>query len=243
MKKLDKDNVIAGVMWLGVVAMMVGCANNRIESNHPNHSLEYYMNDGPTVEEYIPTTAATTEYTTEACENATEWTLDTTGYEIYTKEVTSVYEASITQPIIELTEVATEPVTTVTETVPPTQSPYVINLTPYEQELMVKVASCEAGGQGIKGMALVLMTVINRSRLYGASITDVIYAPNQYVCVGNYLWENGYVVPEAYEALAQVMLGWDESLGATYFCTPHASSWHDSVLTFLFQYGDHKFYK
>lgn len=244
-KSMSAEDLISGLMWAGVVAAMVGCANNRIESNHPSHSMDFYMGVESEIDySNIRTTEETTENHTQACETEPQWTLDTSGYEIYTEAQTEAYTEAI-----ETTNAYTEAVTTseqVTTTVAATTEAVpgiVIPMTQEEQVLMVKMMSCESGGQGIKGMCLAGMTVINRMRLTGASITEVIYAPGQYACVGNYLWEHNYVVPEAYEALALIQMGWDESQGATYFCTPSASSWHESALQFLFQYGDHRFYK
>lgn len=48
---------------------------------------------------------------------------------------------------------------------------------------------------------------------------------------------------DCYEALEMVMHGWDESYGALYFESCEGSSWHSEHLEFLYQVGNHKFYR
>lgn len=103
-----------------------------------------------------------------------------------------------------------------------------------DADLLEQIAMSEAANQGTVGMALVMMTVINRSEKTGLSIREVIFAPNQYatagMCAGN---------DEAHEALALIESGWDESQGALYFRTKH----YHFFGTPLFQYKDHFFSK
>jgi N-acetylmuramoyl-L-alanine amidase len=103
-----------------------------------------------------------------------------------------------------------------------------------DADLLEQIAMSEAANQGTVGMALVMMTVINRSEKTGDSIREVIFAPNQYatagMCAGN---------DEAHEALALIESGWDESQGALYFRTKH----YHIFGTPLFQYKDHYFSK
>ena len=109
-----------------------------------------------------------------------------------------------------------------------------VNLTFEEQDLLERIAMAEARGEGSVGMALVMRVVLNRSEKYGASIHDIIYAPNQFytagMCAGN---------DECHEALAMVMDGWDESQGATYFCAGGYSAYGEPLM----QVGNHYFSK
>lgn len=147
-------------------------------------------------------------------------------------EPTTAETTTVEEIIIETTEVPTEAY------IEPTEA-----FTIDDDTLLLKVASCEAGGQGAVGMALVMRTVLNRCEISGASIHDVIYCPDQYHCISSDDWANNYISVDAYAALELIKSGWDESQGATYFCTPARNHWHRSALTYLFTYGEHEFYK
>lgn len=118
-----------------------------------------------------------------------------------------------------------------------------IDLSDEDKMYLVKTASCEAGNQGVYGMALIMRVVLNRSFQRGMSIHDVLYEPEQFNCVYGEWWSSGYIADGVYEALALVQNGWDESYGATFFCTPQRNAWHSTHLTFLFQYGNMQFYR
>lgn len=150
--------------------------------------------------------------------------------------------ANIEQNIIATTEVeveTTEQVVTITIDNTEIYQPTFTD----DDILLLRVASCEAGNQGIDGMALVMNVVINRSNTYGCSIHDVIYAPEQFACINTHWWWDNYIADGAYEALAQIKNGVDNSQGALYFCTPSHNGWHSSHLTYLFTFGGHEFYK
>lgn len=141
----------------------------------------------------------------------------------------------------------TEETTTAPETTteaPTTQiNANFVNLSDEDALLLVKTASSEAGNQGVYGMALIMRVVLNRSEQWGMSIHDVLYQPDQFNCVYGTWWANDYRADGVYEALEMVKNGWDESYGATFFCTPQRNTWHMSHLTFLYQYGNMQFYK
>lgn len=118
-----------------------------------------------------------------------------------------------------------------------------VNLSDEDALLLVKTASSEAGNQGVYGMALIMRVVLNRSEQWGMSIHDVLYQPDQFNCVYGTWWAQDYRADGVYEALEMVKNGWDESYGATFFCTPQRNTWHMSHLTFLYQYGNMQFYK
>lgn len=116
-------------------------------------------------------------------------------------------------------------------------------MTPDEEQLIMRVASCEAGNQGWIGMALVMRVVLNRREAYGMSISDVIYAPRQFSVIGCNKWNSGFIAEEAPIALQAVKDGWDGSQGALFFCAPTHNKWHRSALTYLFTGWGHEFYK
>ena len=117
------------------------------------------------------------------------------------------------------------------------------NMTPEEENLIMRVASLEAGNQGWVGMALVMRVILNSRLQYGISISEVIYVPHQFSVIGCDKWNNGFIAEEAPLALVAVESGWDESHGALYFCSPRNNKWHRSALTYLFTGWGHEFYK
>lgn len=115
-----------------------------------------------------------------------------------------------------------------------------------DSEILLKIAMAEAEGESVEGKALVMLVVLNRvwSEDFPGTIEDVVFQPRQFSPVregGRY-----YTTEpdrECYEALELVMQGWDESGGALYFDSCDKDSWHSENLEFLYQYGNHKFYR
>lgn len=115
-----------------------------------------------------------------------------------------------------------------------------------DSEILLKIAMAEAEGESVEGKALVMLVVLNRvwSEDFPGTIEDVVFQPRQFSPVregGRY-----YTTEpdrECYEALELVMQGWDESGGALYFESCDKDSWHSENLEFLYQYGNHKFYR
>lgn len=113
-------------------------------------------------------------------------------------------------------------------------------------EILLKIAMAEAEGESVEGKALVMLVVLNRvwSDEFPGTIEDVVFQPRQFSPVregGRY-----YTTKpdrECYEALELVAQGWDESYGALYFESCKSDSWHSENLEFLFQEGNHKFYR
>lgn len=112
--------------------------------------------------------------------------------------------------------------------------------------MLMKIAMAEAEGESVEGKALVILVVLNRvwSENFPDTIEEVIFQPRQFSPVK----EGGrYYTTEpdedCYRALLMVMYGWDESCGALYFESCDGGSWHSENLDFLYQVGNHKFYK
>lgn len=168
--------------------------------------------------------------------------MTTTAPETTTEAPTMPPEASTAPTATETTtaeEIPIEPTIAPTE---PLNANFV-NFSDEDALLLVKTASSEAGNQGVYGMALIMRVVLNRSEQWGMSIHDVLYQPDQFNCVYGTWWANDYRADGVYDALEMVKSGWDESYGATFFCTPQRNTWHMSHLTFLYQYGNMQFYK
>lgn len=115
-----------------------------------------------------------------------------------------------------------------------------------ESEMLLRIAMAEAEGESVEGKALVMLVVLNRvwSDKFPDTIEEVIFQPRQFspaVEGGRYYTTEPN--EECYEALKLVMSGWDESYGALYFESCEGDSLHSRNLEFLFQVGNHKFYR
>lgn len=141
-----------------------------------------------------------------------------------------------------------EAVVVPTSSVVPTAEPVVL-MDDGEIELALQLMASEANTEDATGQALVLCVALNRVNQEGFpnNLHDVVYQCNN----GRYqfspvkdgtLW-TAEPTDATYKALEMVLNGWDESQGATYFCSEGASDWHDRDLEPLFEHGCHKFYK
>lgn len=115
-----------------------------------------------------------------------------------------------------------------------------------DAELLMKIAMAEAEGESVEGKALVMLVVLNRvwSDGFPNTIEEVIFQPRQFSVTeagGRYYTTE----PDegCREALQLISTGWDESQGALYFESCESDSWHSRNLEFLFQEGNHRFYR
>lgn len=115
-----------------------------------------------------------------------------------------------------------------------------------DSERLLKIAMAEAEGESVEGKALVMLVVLNRvwSEDFPDTIEEVIFQPRQFTPTAE---DGRYYTTEpnreCYEALELIASGWDESQGALYFESCRESSWHSRNLEFLFQLGNHQFYR
>lgn len=116
-----------------------------------------------------------------------------------------------------------------------------------ESYLLAKIAMAEAEGEDTEGKALVIMVVLNRvwSDKFPDSIEEVIMQRKQFsVTQEGGRWWTVEPNEDCYKALDMVMTEqWDESQGALYFESKGRSTWHQDNLEYLFQHGNHYFYK
>lgn len=113
--------------------------------------------------------------------------------------------------------------------------PLIRNLTEEEWQLLESISIAEAGNQDVEGVALVMLTVLNRVENSGASVRGTIFAPNQFYTAG---MSGGNELSA--EARKLVRYGWDESQGCLYFCS---TGWNFYGDTHLFKHQDHWFSK
>lgn len=163
-----------------------------------------------------------------------------------------VYCAGITQPT---------PTVIPTETPEPTEKPLppsvteepldcmekIEKYTDAEIEILSKCVEAEAIDQGLIGKCLVARVILNRveSSEWPKTIEAVVYQKKQFEVVTNGSIDIVTVTDETREAVQMVLDGWDESNGAMYFRmkTKGRNEWHYTALEFLFDYGDHSFFK
>lgn len=115
-----------------------------------------------------------------------------------------------------------------------------------ESYMLGKIAMAEAEGEGVEGKALVILVVLNRvwSDGFPNSIPEVIFEEGQFSPVSNGRYDRVEPDKECYEALELIQVEkWDESQCALYFESDGESNWHRNNLQFLFQYGNHYFYR
>ena len=121
-----------------------------------------------------------------------------------------------------------------------------LEITAGDAEMLMRLAMAEAEGESVEGKALVMLVVLNRvrSEAFPDTVEAVIFQTNQFsvTVAGGRYWTRE---PDegCREALELVKQGWDESQGALYFESSNGSSWHSRNLEFLFQEGNHRFYR
>lgn len=120
----------------------------------------------------------------------------------------------------------------------------------HDAELLLKIAMAEAEGESTEGKAMVMLVVLNRtwSKDFPNSIEDVIFqddpARQFSVTKEGGRWWTTTPNEDCVAALELVESGWDNSWGALYFESGgKEDTWHGRNLDFLFQLGNHKFYK
>lgn len=113
--------------------------------------------------------------------------------------------------------------------------------------VLSKIIQAESGNQSLKGKCLVGKVILNRfaTGKYN-SIKEVVFERSKGVYQFTPIKDGKYfeAIPtnECYQAIDMLSYGWDESLGAMYFCDGK-SSWHNNNLQRLFKEGGHVFYK
>lgn len=149
-------------------------------------------------------------------------------------------------------EISAEPMAPVTLEPEPTEEPaeqsMIISMDwgAEDSYLLAKIAMAEAESEDTEGKALVILVVLNRvwSDGFPNSIEDVIYQSGQFSPISNGRFDRVEPDADCWAALDLIMLDkWDESCGATYFESESESSWHSENLDYLFQHGNHYFYK
>lgn len=121
-----------------------------------------------------------------------------------------------------------------------------LNISAEDAELLLKIAMAEAEGESVEGKALVMLVVLNRVESDGFpnTVEEVIFQKRQFsVTAAGGRWYTTEPNESCQEALEIVLSGWDESQGALFFESCTSSSWQSENLEFLFEVGNHRFYR
>lgn len=253
------DRIMAAVLFGGAAIGVIAFACWRMDVNSYGRQkyVAMYFEESKAAEESKKESEKAEEEAFWAMPSVVELTLAEQTTAMLPTEMSTASEVmtEMSLPTEALTECPTTheiapttaiPTTEVQIIVPTTNAPQIANisLTAEEEQLLMRIASCEAGNQGWIGMALVMRVVLNRREAWGMSIHDVIYAKGQFSVIGCDKWNSGYIAEEAPIALQAVKDGWDGSQGALFFCAPSGRSvWMATTKQYLFTAWGHEFYR
>lgn len=124
------------------------------------------------------------------------------------------------------------------------------SVTQDDYQVLLKIVQAEAGICDDKGKILVANVIINRvkSGKFPDTVKGVVYEPSQFSPVSNGSINSVKVTDDTKQCVDRALAGEDYSDGALYFMNRGGSrrgaiSWFDSHLTYLFQHGNHEFFK
>lgn len=119
-----------------------------------------------------------------------------------------------------------------------------------DYNVLLKIVQAEAGICDDEGKILVANVILNRvkSGQFPSTVKGVVYSPSQFSPVSNGSINSVKVTNSTKECVNRALAGEDYSNGALYFMYRRGSrsgavSWFDSHLTYLFQHGNHEFFK
>ena len=171
-------------------------------------------------------TGTQTEQPTTTTEVSTTCTTSTTMSTTTTSTTSSTTTGTTTTELMTIAEVPTTTVQVNIQAIEPVYVEPVIQNEPvgYNEAdaiLMAQVINKEASAT-YDGKLAVASVIVNRSNYYGQSITDVVYAPNQFSVVYNL----GSYTEDDYNAAVQVLTGGSVN-NAYYFdgCHPDCKNW------------------
>lgn len=125
-----------------------------------------------------------------------------------------------------------------------------ITLSPEEYNILLRIVQAEAGTCDETGKLLVANVILNRmeDEEFPDTVSGVVYQKRQFSPVMNGSINTCKVTMETRNAVNRALQGEDLSEGALYFMNRSKSSgrnvrWFDTNLDFLFQHGDHEFFK
>jgi len=124
------------------------------------------------------------------------------------------------------------------------------SLSDEDYNVLLKIVQAEAGVCDDEGKILVANVILNRvkSGKFPSTVKGVVYSPSQFSPVSNGSINSVKVTSNTIDCVKRALEGEDYSNGALYFMNRRGSrsgaiSWFDSHLTYLFQHGNHEFFK
>lgn len=130
------------------------------------------------------------------------------------------------------------------------KSAHAMSVSQEDYNVLLHIVQAEAGICDDTGKILVANVILNRVRSgqFPSSVRGVVYAPSQFSPVSNGSIHSAKVTSDTIECVNRALSGEDYSNGALYFMYRRGSkrgavSWFDSHLTYLFQHGNHEFFK
>lgn len=119
--------------------------------------------------------------------------------------------------------------------------PYRYEITVEELDIVARVVQAEAGGEGYDGQVLVAQCILNTAEATGRRPDEVVLEPGQYTTPA------ALASDEVKQAVAAVFLdGYQVTEEPVrYFYAPAycVSTWHETALDFVLEYGGHRFFK
>jgi N-acetylmuramoyl-L-alanine amidase len=133
-------------------------------------------------------------------------------------------------------------------------SPYIIDVTEEEIEMLHRIVQAEAGGEDRVGKILIVNVILNRieDNDFPDTVEEVIFQNKkgeyQFSPVDDKSYWSVDISEDTEEAVLSALEGEDHSEGALYFIArkrTRASSaeWFDNNLKWLFKHGGHEFYR
>lgn len=114
-----------------------------------------------------------------------------------------------------------------------------------EVDMLARLVMAEAGGECFEGKVAVAVVVLNRveSDDFPSDIESVIKQPKQFSPVGSGRWQRITASEECYKAVETALSNDDNGQGALFFESCKGESWQSNNREYLYQIGNHRFYR
>nr|DAM48226.1 MAG TPA: lytic transglycosylase [Caudoviricetes sp.] len=114
-----------------------------------------------------------------------------------------------------------------------------------EVDMLARLVMAEAGGECFEGKVAVAIVVLNRikSNEFPADIESVITQPKQFSPVESGKWQRITASVECFEAVDVALSNADNGQGALFFESCTGESWQSNNREYLYQIGNHRFYR
>lgn len=119
-----------------------------------------------------------------------------------------------------------------------------VRLSQEDFNVLVRAVQGEALAEPYQGKVAVAAVIINRAKLSGQPIRNIVYAPNQFSCVGSQIFKSNEISSEVIRACLTALDGVDPTYGATHFINLKIAkaNW-TKEFTFTTRIGNHWFYR